>query len=63
MLKFHPQLISDRIRLALSLLRCGYTPTSAAIRASVTEAELTYWQEHDDNGLLPREAQRPKKMH
>lgn len=59
----YPELISDRIRLALALLRCGYTASAAATKASVSEAELGFFRLIDENGDLPNEPPAPKRLH
>lgn len=48
-------IISDRVRLGIALLRNGHTVSSAAVKASVPEAELDYWQQADIRGNMPRE--------
>lgn len=48
-------IISDRVRLGIALIRTGHTLTSAAVRAAVPEAELDYWHEADRRGKMPRE--------
>lgn len=36
-------IISDRVRLGIALVRSGHTVSSAAVKASLPEAELGYW--------------------
>lgn len=58
-----PELVSDRMRLALALVRCGYTPSAAATKAAVSEAELNFFQDVDNNGFLPRDPLPAKQLH
>lgn len=52
----NPSIVSDRVRLGIALVRSGHTVSSAAVKASLPEAELGYWHEIDRRGIMPRES-------
>jgi hypothetical protein len=49
-------IVSDRVRLGIALVRSGHTVSSAAVKASLPEAELGFWHEIDQRGIMPRES-------
>lgn len=57
----HSSIISDRVRLGIALVRSGHTVSSAAVKASLPEAELDYWHEIDLRGIMPRESDLSKR--
>lgn len=54
-------IISDRVRLGIALVRSGHTVSSAAVKASLPEAELGFWHEIDLRGTMPRESETWKR--
>lgn len=54
-------IISDRVRLGIALVRSGHTVSSAAVKASLPEAELGYWHDIDQRGSMPREIDTSKR--